>query len=340
MLPVAGAPFRRVLPAAGLGSPPYASRARCRCTNTFLDHVATRRATVGLVLRGKSQIQISRARVGRPPDLYYNDAESRKYTTSSRIQKVQADMTHRCLALLDLARSSLILDIGCGSGLSGTILSSPPSAESPHNTGGPHVWVGMDISASMLAVALEREVEGDLMLADAGQGVPFRPGTFDAAISVSALQWLCNAESSTEEPAKRLMRFFSSLYASLRIGGRAVCQFYPKNDQQKKMISDAAIKAGFGAGLLEDDPGTKSAKTYLVLTVGGSGLHGGDITGVVEGMEGVDVYDRRKRHRTKQKPERKGSKAWIMRKKEAMQRKGKVVKPTSTYTGRKRRIVF
>ena len=124
----------------------------------------------------------------------------------------------------------------------------------------------------MLGVALEKEVEGDLLLADAGQGVPFRPGTFDAAISISAVQWLCNAETSEESPAGRLSRFFNQLYASLKRGGRAVCQFYPKNDAQKKMVAQAAIKAGFGAGLLEDDMGTKSAKTYLVLTVGGGAL--------------------------------------------------------------------
>lgn len=41
----------------------------------------------------------------------------------------------------------------------------------------------MDVSGGMLEVALEREVEGDLMLADIGQGIPFRPGSFDGAIS-------------------------------------------------------------------------------------------------------------------------------------------------------------
>ncbi|CAI9635293.1 s-adenosyl-l-methionine-dependent methyltransferase [Alternaria burnsii] len=272
-----------------------------------------------------------------PPDLFYNDSESRKYTTSSRIQKIQSTMTHRALSLLALSSPSMILDIGCGSGLSGEILSQTAEQGTP---GGPHVWIGFDISASMLGVALEKEVEGDLLLADAGQGVPFRPGTFDAAISISAVQWLCNAESSEESPAGRLSRFFNQLYASLKRGGRAVCQFYPKNDAQKKMVAQAAIKAGFGAGLLEDDMGTKSAKTYLVLTVGGGALDG-DITGVVRGMEGVDVEDaRRKAKGMKRGEERKGSKAYIMKKKEQMERQGKVVKASSKYTGRKRRIQF
>ena len=193
----------------------------------------------------------------------------------------------------------------------------------------------------MLDIALQRDVDGDLLLADIGQGVSFRPGSFDAAISISAIQWLCNADSSDVSVQGRLTRFFTGLYASLRRGGRAVCQFYPKNETQRTMISSAAIKAGFGAGILEDDPGTKNSKLYLVLTVGGGDLPG-DITGVVKGMDDVDVQDeRRKRVKDKRKKEaRKGSKAWILSKKEQMERKGMVVKHSSKYTGRRRGPVF
>ncbi|KAK0624827.1 S-adenosyl-L-methionine-dependent methyltransferase [Bombardia bombarda] len=271
-------------------------------------------------------------------DVHYDDVEARKYTTSSRIKNIQASMTQRALELLDLSSPSLILDVGCGSGLSGEILSDLSPEE-----GGPHVWVGMDVSGSMLDVALQRDVEGDLFLADMGQGVPFRAGTFDAAISISAIQWLCNAESSDTSPAGRLSRFFNGLYASLKRGGRAVCQFYPKNDAQKKMITSAAVKAGFGAGLLEDDPETKNVKVYLVLTVGGGATSGkgSDITGVVEGMEGVDVLDNRRKGKSAGRGEiKKGSKIWIIKKKEQMERKGKIVKATSKFTGRKRRVQF
>ena len=108
--------------------------------------------------------------------------------------------------------------------------------------------------------------DGDLFLADMGQGLPFRPGTFDAAISISALQWLCNAETSNISAEGRLKRFFDTLYVALKRGGKAVCQFYPKNDIQRNMISQAAVRAGFGAGILEDDGGTKNVKVYLVLS--------------------------------------------------------------------------
>ncbi len=207
----------------------------------------------------------------------------------------------------------------------------------------------------MLAVALDRDVSGDLLLSDMGQGLPFRPGTFDGAISISAIQWLCQSETSeeTDLPARRLGRFFDGLYASLRRGARAVCQFYPKNAVQREMICAAAVRAGFGAGVLEDDPGTKNAKLYLVLTVGGTmgigeeGVQGrtADITGVVDGLEGVEVHDSRRRReggdgRRKRGEEVKGSRGWIVRKKERMERQGKVVKPNSKYTGRKRRVQF
>ncbi|KAM3503685.1 hypothetical protein MY10362_004045 [Beauveria mimosiformis] len=273
-------------------------------------------------------------------DVHYDDVEARKYTTSSRIQNIQASMTRRALELLDLQGPSLILDVGCGSGLSGEILSSVAPED-----GGPHTWIGMDLSPSMLDVALQRDVEGDLVLADIGQGVPFRAGAFDAAISISAVQWLCSAETSDTSPAGRLTRFFNGLYASLRRGGRAVCQFYPKNETQRNMITQAAVKAGFGAGLLEDDPGTKNVKLYLVLTVGtagGGGAGAGDITGVVAGMDNVDVEDARRKFAAvnKRGEMKKGSKAWIVKKKEQMERKGKIVKATSRYTGRKRRIAF
>ena len=55
-----------------------------------------------------------------------------------------------------------------------------------------------------------------------GQGFKFKHGCFDAAISISALQWLCVASKKSHNPYKRLNKFFGSLYNSLKTGGRAV----------------------------------------------------------------------------------------------------------------------
>ncbi|KAI9729074.1 MAG: hypothetical protein M1828_000159 [Chrysothrix sp. TS-e1954] len=286
-----------------------------------------------------------------PPDLHYSAPTARSYTTSSRIQHIQSLMTERALQLLALTSPSLVLDIGCGTGLSGTILSSPPYS---------HTWIGLDISEHMLSIArLERDVDGDLLLSDIGQGLGFRPGVFDAVISISCLQWLCNAEGSheSERPERRLKRFFEDLFKCLRRGGRGVFQFYPRDQVQRAMITGAAVKAGFQAGVLEDDGGTKNAKLYLVVMVGG-----GDVTTVIQGLDDVEVEDARrkreiggakgggglrgdgktarKKQREKEQGRIKGSKEWILRKKEQAERKGKVVKKDSRYSGRRRRMAF
>lgn len=159
-----------------------------------------------------------------PPEIYYGDIEATKYTQkyvplilvecttpdrqifSTRIQTIQSSMTHRAIELLALPEGSspLLLDIGCGSGLSGEILD-----ESGYE------WVGVDVAPSMLRscsfhsfflverlgdnlltacflflgseVALEREVQGDLFLQDIGQGFGYRAGSFDGAIRFAFL---------------------------------------------------------------------------------------------------------------------------------------------------------
>lgn len=63
------------------------------------------------------------------------------FDLSSRIQEIQSTMTYRALELLNLPpdEPAFLLDIGCGSGLSGEILDEQGYA-----------WVGVDIAPSML----------------------------------------------------------------------------------------------------------------------------------------------------------------------------------------------
>ncbi|KAI0957501.1 hypothetical protein AcW1_005875 [Taiwanofungus camphoratus] len=283
---------------------------------------------------------MSRPELQAPPEIYYGDTEAKKYTNNSRIQQIQADMTYRALELLNLPpdEPALLLDIGCGSGLSGEILDEQG-----------HTWVGVDIAPSMLEVALEREVEGDLFLQDIGQGFGFRPGSFDGAISISVIQWLLNAETShpTSSPPHRLTRFFTTLHAALRNPSRAVFQFYPTSDDQVQLITSIAQKAGFGGGVVVDYPNSnKARKVFLCLFVGGGGQQ------VPKGLEGEGVQDesrarfekRRERLRKREKGgKRKGikDKDWILKKKELYRKRGKDSVPNdSKYTGRKRKPVF
>lgn len=205
-----------------------------------------------------------------PPEHFYDEVESRKYTTNSRIRKIQAELSERALELLELpaneeddsndnGKQHLLLDIGCGSGLSGQVLSEKG-----------HMWVGVDISRHMLEIAREdEETDGELLLLDMGNGVPFRAGVFDGAISISAIQWLCHSNSKKHDPRRRLYRFFESLFACLSRRARAVFQFYPENQQQCELISQQALRAGFQGGLVVDNPDSpKHRKVFLVLSAG------------------------------------------------------------------------
>uniref|UniRef100_A0A0E0GE85 18S rRNA (guanine(1575)-N(7))-methyltransferase Bud23 C-terminal domain-containing protein n=2 Tax=Oryza nivara TaxID=4536 RepID=A0A0E0GE85_ORYNI len=296
--------------------------------------------------------RMPRPEVQAPPEIFYNDSEARKYTTSSRIIEIQSRITERALELLALPNDGvpkLLLDIGCGSGLSGETLTEQG-----------HHWIGYDISKSMLDVALEREAEGDLLLADMGQGLGLRPGVIDGAISISAVQWLCNADKSCHNPRLRLKAFFGSLYRCLARGARAVLQFYADNVKQSEMIVTAAMRAGFAGGVVVDWPhSSKAKKSYLVLTCGppslnsslpkGKGQDGAmcsdddesdDGSGDEDGAQTVGIYERnRPKKRQKTKKNCKG-KAWLLNKKEQLRRRGREVPADTKYTGRKRKSYF
>uniref|UniRef100_H3CQK2 18S rRNA (guanine-N(7))-methyltransferase n=1 Tax=Tetraodon nigroviridis TaxID=99883 RepID=H3CQK2_TETNG len=267
-----------------------------------------------------------------PPEVFYNEEEAKKYSQNSRMIEIQTQMSERAVELLNLPEGQpcFLLDVGCGSGLSGDYLSEEG-----------HYWVGMDISTAMLDVALDREVEGGLLLGDMGQGVPFRPGTFDGCVSISALQWLCNADKRTHSPPKRLYRFFSTLYSSMSRGSRAVFQLYPENSEQLELITTQAMKAGFSGGMVVDYP---NSRFFLCLFAG--------VTGVLPRGLGCETSDRtvqnqvqfsgqsRSRFKNLKGKSAKKGKDWILEKKERRRRQGRDVRPDTKYTGRQRRPHF
>eukprot|EP00854_Cymbomonas_tetramitiformis_P021292 gene21292-25585_t len=157
---------------------------------------------------------MSRPEHTAPAEVFYNDTEAKKYTASTRMMEIQETLTKRALELLALPQDGSPKDHWM---VSARMISYdfPASAEVSLNqascrTEEGHHWIGMDISPSMLEVAQEIEAEGDLLLADMGQGVPMRPAMFDGAISISAVQ---------------------------------------ESMQQAEMITMAAMRAGFSGGL-------------------------------------------------------------------------------------------
>ena len=149
-------------------------------------------------------------RAGGDADKYYDRGVTEAYTELN--VRTQSELTTRCLDMLcleDDAREEVLLDIGCGSGLSGETLTRH----------GYRAWVGIDASAAMLERATrgrsapkrtadEKERRGNIedppargavLRGDFSQGLPFRAGAFDGCVSVSAAQWLCAGTESEDE---------------------------------------------------------------------------------------------------------------------------------------------
>ncbi|OMJ08150.1 putative 18S rRNA (guanine-N(7))-methyltransferase [Smittium culicis] len=265
-----------------------------------------------------------------PPEIFYNEDEAKKYTSSTRIATIQAEMSARAIELLALPddEPKFLLDIGCGSGLSGEIIEEEG-----------HYWVDL---------AVEKDLEGDLFLHDIGHGLGFRPGTFDGAISVSVLQWLCNADKKINKPKYRLMRFFSTLYSSLRRGARAVFQFYPENDDQISMILSSAMSCGFTGGMVIDYPNSKKArKNYLCLFAGSSQASARQNLPAAIGVDDQSTVTNSLREHSRNRGQ-KGSKRsavknkdWVLQKKELYRKRGnKEIPNDSKFTARKRKGAF
>jgi hypothetical protein len=101
---------------------------------------------------------------------------------------------------------------------------------------------------------------GRVALSDMAQGLPTRAAAFDAAISVSAVQWLCAAK----RPEEAVARFFAALGQAMRPGTCAVLQVYTEDDAQTALLLHSASAAGFDAGFFVDFPHNSSAKKYFV----------------------------------------------------------------------------
>ena len=179
-------------------------------------------------------------------------------------------------------------------------------------------------------------MEGDLLLADIGNGIPFRPGSFDACISISVLQWLFNAETSNTSSHRRLSRFFATLFSALKRGGKAVLQFYPETEGQSATVMAEAKRAGFGGGIVVDYPESKKARKYYLCLVAGSTSANTFSTPL-----GLQEETEKSTKRRKMDKSRETKKEFILRKKELYRKRGKEGVPyDSKYSGRKRRAQF
>jgi 18S rRNA (guanine1575-N7)-methyltransferase len=189
---------------------------------------------------------------------YYQDIEeSKRYSSCAQTNQIQRELALECTRVLLEASTSChtVLNVGCGSGMCGRVLSRENVA-----------WIGADVSRPML----ERSGQGDMVLeADCFERLPFRDLAFDAAISISAIQWIC----VRPHPDTSAKLFFGELRRVLREPGVFVAQLYPRNQQDLDMLWESARACGFQGGTYTTFPhASKAKKKFMFLVKKSSGL--------------------------------------------------------------------
>jgi SAM-dependent methyltransferase len=185
----------------------------------------------------------------------------RSYGLFDKCERIQQELTVKLLELMNvpdkLGCSQWMLDIGCGHGWSLTV---------PVQRGFQVTAVDLDFEA--LGVVKDKVRSGYLpsdkvhvFRLDVSSGFCFRDNLFDYAISVSFLQWLCVGRNSD----KLLDQFFVDLKRTLKPGGKAGIQFYPRNiDDVSRVIFHA--QNNFRGALISDFPHLdRGKKLFLVL---------------------------------------------------------------------------
>jgi len=195
----------------------------------------------------------------RPEELYksaleyFKDETLSSYAKSKSIMRTQRKITLRALEILELKKNHcLILDAGCGPGFVAIYLN-----ELGHKT------IALDIVLNFLKYYNIRELNP--ILSDMCY-IPFQSNSFDAIVSISALQWIYK-DLNAKKMRINLISLFKSFYAILKPKSKAVFQFYPKS----KVILDSigkiiAENTNFNGNFIIDNPDSpKKRKIYLFL---------------------------------------------------------------------------
>lgn len=185
----------------------------------------------------------------------YGAQEEQKYIVNVRNANIQKDMTRYAMELLHIGynchKKHFILDIGCGCGVSSSVMESAG-----------HFVIGVDISRNLLTHGRSQNTLNDFITTDVTKGLVFRQGSFCFAISISVLQWFINEIS--------LFRIFTTLRDALSVHGKAVFQFYPRSCRDVDLTLQCA-EHYFQGCLISDYPSeNRGKKLFLYLVNKGS----------------------------------------------------------------------
>ncbi|MFW9785805.1 MAG: class I SAM-dependent methyltransferase [Candidatus Heimdallarchaeota archaeon] len=195
----------------------------------------------------------------RPEDIfddvreYYTKDMISWYANSKSIIKTQEKITIRALEVLDLKEKKyLILDAGSGPGFTAMYLNKIG-----------HRTVALDIIPDFLNHYNIRDlnpIAADML------NLPFRPNSFNAIVSISALQWIYR-EICINKTEKKYKNLSKSLFNILKPYSKAVFQFYPKSKAAMDIIGKIIVEnTNFNGNFIIDNPDNpKKRKIFLFL---------------------------------------------------------------------------
>ncbi|UCG95698.1 MAG: class I SAM-dependent methyltransferase [archaeon] len=182
--------------------------------------------------------------LGSDARLYWK-GRAEEYDRNRGIIKTQKFLTERGIDLLKPGKG-LILDVGCGTGISTKIIEDRNLPV-----------VGLDISEDMLRLAKRK---GLRVLAGDFRSLPFKGNSFHSIFSISTLQWITGRDE--REIRVKYRETAEEFYRVIVKGGRALIQFFPATEGEMEMATEEFRKAGFTGYLVEDTDGRK----YILLT--------------------------------------------------------------------------
>jgi len=194
----------------------------------------------------------------RPEELYDKVSDYFKgdilinYARSKSLMHIQEKITIRSLELLDLkSKNGLILDAGCGPGFASIYLK-----EIGYNV------VALDLISEFLYFY---NIEDVNPLAADMCFLPFKPNTFDAIISISALQWIYRGFRN-KKMQNKLENLANDINTVLKPKAKAIFQFYPKNNLIMKEIGKILIKnTNLRGTFIIDNPNNKKKRKIFLL---------------------------------------------------------------------------
>ena len=173
---------------------------------------------------------------------FYSNPGAKVYEKNA-MRHIQGKILLRALQLVEIPQGARVLDAGCGTGFGMQLLESLGFSVA-----------GFDVSPDMVAVAKKKKLQavaGDL------RKIPFPNSSFDAIVSISALQWV---------PLKERGAVSAEFKRILVDGGVAAIQFYPASEEEMMATGKIFRQAGFKVVVNVDNEGNpRKRRVFLVL---------------------------------------------------------------------------